>query len=56
MVLEVGGHSETYLNPVSYTVFLRQDEGWAEHYIKCGSGYAFSNYSKGYKYPKAENA
>lgn len=53
MGLEVGGHSETYLNPVSYIVFLRQAEELAEHYIKRGSDFAFSNYSKGYKYPKA---
>lgn len=56
MGLEVGGHSETYLNPVSYIVFLRQAEGLAEHYVKRGSDFAFSNCSKVYKYPKAAHS
>lgn len=44
-----------YLNPVSYTVFLGQAEGLAEHYVKSGTNFAFSNCSKGYKYPKLAN-
>lgn len=47
-----GGHHEMYLNSV-LTVFLRQAEGLAEHYVKSGTDFAFSNDSKGYKYPKA---
>lgn len=55
MGLEVGRRPEMYLNPVTYTVFLRQAEGLAEHYVKSGTDFAFSNDSKGYKYPKAAN-